>query len=249
MRTRPAPTAAAPNDSRYKRPRRASTRTGWALMESEAARGSPDTSELHRTAAARVCDSQGPHVRSTRLGAPHPILVSPHTIAPVAATFLPCGTWSPCDATVDAGLVAAVGGTRDHRALLTHAESSSLLTSEEPNLPPHRPPRGSKRVIRARPGARVLTVSAMVLVTSGSDSSPARRSHSEFSVVGRLSQKRRYEGGHLAATSSSSALPIMSDRTTSILVRFTAAPDVTTDQYDETIRRLEKAGDWKPDGL
>lgn len=53
----------------------------------------------------------------------------------------------------------------------------------------------------------------------------------------------------MAATSSSSTLPIMSDRTTSILVRFTAAPDVTTDQYDETIRRLEETGDWKPDGL
>jgi hypothetical protein len=53
----------------------------------------------------------------------------------------------------------------------------------------------------------------------------------------------------MATTSPSSALPIMSDRTTSILVRFTAGPDVTTDQYDETIRRLEKSGDWKPDGL
>jgi hypothetical protein len=53
----------------------------------------------------------------------------------------------------------------------------------------------------------------------------------------------------MATTSPSSALPIMSDRTTSILVRFTAGPDVTTDQYDETIRRLEESGDWKPDGL
>lgn len=53
----------------------------------------------------------------------------------------------------------------------------------------------------------------------------------------------------MAATSSSSALPIMDDRATSILVRFTAGPDVTTDQYEELIRRLEGAGDWKPDGL
>ena len=34
-----------------------------------------------------------------------------------------------------------------------------------------------------------------------------------------------------------------------ILVRFTAAPGVTADQYDETIRRLEKSGDWLPEGL
>jgi len=53
----------------------------------------------------------------------------------------------------------------------------------------------------------------------------------------------------MAATSASSALPIMQDRTTGILVRFQPGPDVTTDQYDETIRRLEEAGEWKPDGL
>jgi hypothetical protein len=41
----------------------------------------------------------------------------------------------------------------------------------------------------------------------------------------------------------------MRDRSTSILARFTAAPDVTTEQYDETLRRLEKSGDWLPDGL
>lgn len=35
----------------------------------------------------------------------------------------------------------------------------------------------------------------------------------------------------------------------SILARFTAAPAVTTEHYDETIRRLEKSGDWPPDGL
>lgn len=53
----------------------------------------------------------------------------------------------------------------------------------------------------------------------------------------------------MATTSASAALPIMDDRATSILVRFTAGPNVTTDQYDETMRRLEAAGDWKPDGL
>ncbi len=35
----------------------------------------------------------------------------------------------------------------------------------------------------------------------------------------------------------------------SILVRFTPASHVTTAQYDETIRRLEQAGDFPPDGL
>jgi hypothetical protein len=41
----------------------------------------------------------------------------------------------------------------------------------------------------------------------------------------------------------------MRDRSTSILARFTAVPGVTTEQYDETLRRLEKSGDWLPDGL
>lgn len=35
----------------------------------------------------------------------------------------------------------------------------------------------------------------------------------------------------------------------SMLARFTPASSVTTDQYDETIRRLEQAGDFPPDGL
>jgi hypothetical protein len=34
----------------------------------------------------------------------------------------------------------------------------------------------------------------------------------------------------------------------SILVRFTPTA-VTTQQYDESIRRLEESGDWPPDGL
>jgi hypothetical protein len=34
-----------------------------------------------------------------------------------------------------------------------------------------------------------------------------------------------------------------------MLVRFTPTSDVTTEQYDETIRRLEKSGDWLPEGL
>ena len=48
---------------------------------------------------------------------------------------------------------------------------------------------------------------------------------------------------------TSSATPTMDRRKMKILARFTAAPNVTTEQYDETIRRLEKSGDWLPEGL
>ena len=41
----------------------------------------------------------------------------------------------------------------------------------------------------------------------------------------------------------------MDARKTRVLARFTPASDVTTEQYDETIRRLEKVGDWPPAGL
>jgi hypothetical protein len=41
----------------------------------------------------------------------------------------------------------------------------------------------------------------------------------------------------------------MDARKTKLLVRFTPASDVTTEQYDETVRRLEKLGDWPPEGL
>jgi hypothetical protein len=40
----------------------------------------------------------------------------------------------------------------------------------------------------------------------------------------------------------------MEDRTMSILARFTPA-NVTTQQYDESLRRLDEAGDWPPNGL
>ena len=51
------------------------------------------------------------------------------------------------------------------------------------------------------------------------------------------------------ATSPTSATPTtMDDRATSVLVRFTPA-SATTEQYDETIRRLEGSGDWLPEGL
>ena len=53
----------------------------------------------------------------------------------------------------------------------------------------------------------------------------------------------------MATTVPETAAPSMEDRSTSILVRFTARPNVTTEQYDESIRRLEKSGDWLPDGL
>ena len=51
------------------------------------------------------------------------------------------------------------------------------------------------------------------------------------------------------ATTNSSAAPVMDARKTSMLVRFTPTSNVTTEQYDETIRRLEKSGDWLPEGL
>jgi hypothetical protein len=35
----------------------------------------------------------------------------------------------------------------------------------------------------------------------------------------------------------------------SIVVRFASAPNVTRQQYDEVIRRLEESGDWPADGL
>ena len=35
----------------------------------------------------------------------------------------------------------------------------------------------------------------------------------------------------------------------SILIRFEPESSVSTDQYDEAVRRLEDSGDWPPDGL
>ena len=51
------------------------------------------------------------------------------------------------------------------------------------------------------------------------------------------------------ATTNSSATPVMDARKTSILARFTPTSHVTSEQYDESIRRLEKSGDWLPEGL
>ena len=39
------------------------------------------------------------------------------------------------------------------------------------------------------------------------------------------------------------------ERKAPLLIRFTPKSGVTTEQYDETMRRLEKSGDWMPDGL
>lgn len=41
------------------------------------------------------------------------------------------------------------------------------------------------------------------------------------------------------------------DRTKSVLVRFTGAPSVTPEMYDETMKRLKDSagGHWPPDGL
>ena len=51
------------------------------------------------------------------------------------------------------------------------------------------------------------------------------------------------------ATINPSAAPVMDARKTSILARFTPTSNVTTEQYDETMRQLEKSGDWLPEGL
>jgi hypothetical protein len=53
----------------------------------------------------------------------------------------------------------------------------------------------------------------------------------------------------VATTSPDSATSSMGDRTSSVLARFKAAPDVTNEQYDESVRRLEALGDWPPAGL
>ncbi len=50
-------------------------------------------------------------------------------------------------------------------------------------------------------------------------------------------------------TSPESAMRSMDDRTTSILVRYTPAPTVTTELYDQTLRRLQASGEWPPEGL
>ena len=55
----------------------------------------------------------------------------------------------------------------------------------------------------------------------------------------------------MATTASSAGFvsPSVGGRTSSILARFTPAADVTAEQYDETISRLKKLGNWPPEGL
>jgi hypothetical protein len=53
----------------------------------------------------------------------------------------------------------------------------------------------------------------------------------------------------MATTSPDSVTLSNRGRTTSVLARFKAAPAVTSEQYDESIRRLETSGDWPPEGL
>ena len=53
----------------------------------------------------------------------------------------------------------------------------------------------------------------------------------------------------MATTSPDSATLSNAGRTTSVLSRFKAAPTMTSEQYDESVRRLEALGDWPPEGL
>ena len=52
----------------------------------------------------------------------------------------------------------------------------------------------------------------------------------------------------MATTNPESAAPTMDVRETSVLVRFTPK-NVTSEQYNETIRRLRTLGVWPPEGL
>jgi hypothetical protein len=53
----------------------------------------------------------------------------------------------------------------------------------------------------------------------------------------------------MATTSPESVTPSTGGRTSSVLARFKAAPAVTSEQYDESVRRLEGLGEWPPEGL
>ena len=50
-------------------------------------------------------------------------------------------------------------------------------------------------------------------------------------------------------TNPDSAAPSTGSRTSSILARFNAGPALTSEKYDETVRRLEALGNWPPEGL
>jgi hypothetical protein len=53
----------------------------------------------------------------------------------------------------------------------------------------------------------------------------------------------------MATISPESVTPSTGGRTSSVLARFKAAPAVTSEQYDESVRRLEGLGEWPPEGL
>ena len=53
----------------------------------------------------------------------------------------------------------------------------------------------------------------------------------------------------MATTSPQRTNGSMGERKGRLLVRFTPKSGVTTEQYDEVVRRLDKSGDWMPDGL
>ena len=52
------------------------------------------------------------------------------------------------------------------------------------------------------------------------------------------------------ATTSPQSVTLVADASkTSILARFTPTPDMTVEQYDATVSRLEESGVWPPEGL
>jgi hypothetical protein len=54
----------------------------------------------------------------------------------------------------------------------------------------------------------------------------------------------------MATTVPDSAKGAVKDRSTRVLARFTGAPSVTTEKYDECIKRLKGSeSQWPPDGL
>ena len=53
----------------------------------------------------------------------------------------------------------------------------------------------------------------------------------------------------MATTLPKSAKPITEAPKASILARFTPASDVTSEQYDDALRRLKQGGEWPPAGL
>jgi hypothetical protein len=51
------------------------------------------------------------------------------------------------------------------------------------------------------------------------------------------------------ATVSPSTTPVTDAGKTRVLARFTAAGNVSTDQYDKAMDRMAASGNWPPDGL